>query len=170
MSSCNEKFNCIKHTILLIAVTITVYFYSEVFRILNNKTSIDHSCGYSNIHVYLLSSSLVYLFIIIMNFNCIYNNFRWALKIYIVTYILNVALTIWGYLELYYLVCPNTTETELITFSNGVLIFQTIITSICTIFHVIYGVVKLIDFYTVSKYRKSREIEKSSKNITINVE
>ncbi len=142
---------------MLLLLTMILYLCTEAFRVLNENRYVHQKCAYTNIHVYLLTSILCYIIIMMSITHSIYNNFNHLFKIYIVACVINLALTIWGYIELHQLVCNDISNIESVTFSNGLFITQTVISIITNIANIIYIIIKLIDKYTIHKYKETRK-------------
>ena len=137
----------------------TIFFYMSITNLMYSSPIIT-SCPLSNNYWYVFTSTIYHFILLCFVFSLNFNSKMLVTK-YVTLYIILIGLTIWGSYEFNTNMCGNVSYDGIVKFGHDILTAQLILVIIASIINACILCVKSVDRYSVYKYKKSREREKS---------
>ena len=124
------------------------------------------NCPLSDNYWYVLASTVYHFILLCFIFSLNFNSKMIVTK-YVTLYLILIGLALWGSYEINTNMCSNVSYDGIVKFGHDTFTAQLILVIIASVINACILCVKSIDKYSVYKYKKSRDREKSRE---INIE
>ena len=143
----------------------TIFFYMSITYLMYSSPIITN-CPLSNNYWYVLASTVYHFILLCFIFSLNFNSKMIVTK-YVTLYLILIGLALWGSYEINTNMCSNVSYDGIVKFGHDTFTAQLILVIIASVINACILCVKSIDKYSVYKYKKSRDREKSRE---INIE